>query len=71
MPYTFTSDHTAEAYRAAVDAFRSTYQDDPLSMLRSDRISHYTPDIQERARYLDAWDAWLFSEEAEEVLGHG
>lgn len=69
MTHTFTDQHTASAYRAAVDAFRDTYADDPLSMLRSGRVDHYTQEIQDRARYLDAWDAWLFTEEAEALLG--
>lgn len=69
MPFTFTADHTYAAYRAAVEAFRATHSDDPGSLLTSDRIFTYPIEIQERARFLDAWDAWLFSEEAQRVLG--
>ena len=69
MTYAFTAQHTGAAFTAAVEAFRETYADDPLSMLSSGRISHYTQEIQDRARYLDAWDTWLFTEEAEALLG--
>ena len=71
MAYTFTAEHTGAAFRAAVAAFRDTYADDPIQMIRSGHITHYREDIQERARFLDAWDAWLFTEEAEQVLGDG
>lgn len=58
MTRTFTPEtHTRDAFVAAVTEFVHEVEFSPLEVLRS--REEFTPDVVERADYLDDWDLWL------------
>lgn len=53
------------AYQAAADDFIREVGCGPMDVLRSPQRHPFT--VLMRARYLDAWDLWLFSQGEEEI----
>ncbi len=67
MPLTFTPDQiTGRSYKAESAAFVAAYGCTPRDATRTPEArAAFSPEVVELALFLDAWDVWLFSEEAE------
>lgn len=52
------------AYQQAAQAFIADHGCTPMDVMRAP--SEFPFETQARAAYLDAWDIWLFAQEADE-----
>ena len=74
MLYHFGPEHTYAAYARASGAFVATYGYTPRDATRDPAsvasfTAYHGRDAADHADFLDAWDVWLFSEEAEAFFG--
>ena len=66
--FTFTADHSCEAYRDAAAAFTDATGWDPMGVSRAAADGESIPlDVFGAGVYLDIWDCWLFTGEWERI----
>lgn len=66
--FRFGAEHTLEAFQARCDRFFGAHGFAFTDAVFGGRPEDFDPVTRDEISFLDAWDCWLFTEDAQDVL---